>query len=230
MRTLAIGDIHGAATALDALLAHVAPIPQDLLVFLGDYVDRGPDSKGVLDRLIALATSGQPMVCLRGNHELMMLRARHDRSELKMWLGVGGTQAIGSYAVNGMRAHLDSVPPIHWAFLEKGCVDYFETDTHIFVHASVDPSRPLDQQTEMMLFWEFVNAPIRHASGKRVICGHSSQRSGLPLSLLELRRGAKIAVVELGMNHSEEIRALVAITDQARRNMKGWSIARHGSI
>ena len=180
MRTLAIGDIHGASTALDALLATVAPIPQDLLVFLGDYVDRGPDSKGVLDRLIALATAGQPMVCLRGNHELMMLRARHDRSELKMWLGVGGTQAIGSYAVNGMRAHLDSVPPIHWAFLEKGCVDYFETDTHIFVHAGVDPSRPLDEQSEMMLFWEFVNAPIRHASGKRVICGHSSQRSGLP--------------------------------------------------
>ncbi len=180
MRTLAIGDIHGSTAALDTLFEVVAPTPQDLLVFLGDYVDRGPDSKGVLDRLIALATSGQPLVCLRGNHELMMLRARHDRSELKMWLSVGGTQAIGSYAVNGMRAHLDSVPPIHWEFLEKGCVDYFETDTHLFVHARVDPSLPLDRQSESELFWEFVNAPVRHESGKRMICGHSSQRSGLP--------------------------------------------------
>ena len=180
VRTLAIGDIHGATAAFDHLLAAVQPTPQDLLVFLGDYVDRGPDSKGVLDRLIALSTAEQPLVCLRGNHELMMLRARTDRSELKMWLSVGGTQALGSYAVNGLRAHLDSVPEVHWEFLEKGCADYFETDTHIFVHAGVDPSLPMDQQGEMMLFWEFVSNPIRHESGKRVICGHTSQRSGLP--------------------------------------------------
>lgn len=180
MRTLAIGDIHGASGVLDTLLAAVAPAPDDLLVFLGDYVDRGPDSKGVLDRLIGFAIDRRPMVCLRGNHELMMLRSRHDRSELKMWLGVGGTQTLGSYAVNGMRAHLDSVPQIHWDFLERGCVDYFETDTHIFVHANAYAGVPMDEQPEMMLFWEFMNEPVNHASGKRVICGHTSQRNGLP--------------------------------------------------
>jgi serine/threonine protein phosphatase 1 len=180
MRTLAIGDIHGAATALDALLAAVAPTPQDLLVFLGDYVDRGPDSKGVLDRLIALSVSGRPMICLRGNHELMMLRSRTDRSELKMWLSVGGMQALGSYAVNGLPAHPDSIPPFHWEFLERGCVDYFETDTHIFVHANLDSWLPMEEQPEMMLFWEFMNNPVKHLSGKRLICGHTSQRSGVP--------------------------------------------------
>jgi serine/threonine protein phosphatase 1 len=180
MRTLAIGDIHGCSAAFDALLAAVSPAPDDLLVFLGDYVDRGPDSKGVLDRLIALATSGRPLVCLRGNHELMMVQARDNRSELKNWLSVGGTQALGSYAVNGMRANLESVPPIHWEFLDKGCADYFETDTHIFVHARVDPSLPLEDQSESELFWEFMNKPVAHASGKRIICGHSTQRSGLP--------------------------------------------------
>lgn len=180
MRTLAVGDIHGCSAALDALLSAVAPATDDLLVFLGDYVDRGPDSKGVLDRMIALATSGRPLVCLRGNHELMMLRARTDRSELKMWLSVGGTQALGSYAVGGLRAHPESVPPIHWEFLEKGCADYFETDTHIFVHARVDPSLPLADQSEGELFWEFVNLPVNHFSGKRIICGHTSQRNGIP--------------------------------------------------
>src|SRR5256885_14038851 len=92
MRTLAIGDVHGASAALDALLALVRPTPDDFLVFLGDYVDRGPDTRGVLDRLIALGKSHR-CVFLRGNHELMMTRARHDRSALRLWLAVGGAAA-----------------------------------------------------------------------------------------------------------------------------------------
>jgi serine/threonine protein phosphatase 1 len=75
MRTLAIGDIHGCLAALDDLLAAVAPQPDDLLVFLGDYVDRGPDSRGVLDRLIELCRTHR-VVPLRGNHEMMMRYAR----------------------------------------------------------------------------------------------------------------------------------------------------------
>ena len=78
MRTLAIGDVHGASSALDALMNFVKPTADDVLVFLGDYVDRGPDSKGVLDRLMAWSESLQ-MVCLRGNHEQMMLDSRTDR-------------------------------------------------------------------------------------------------------------------------------------------------------
>ena len=178
MRTLAIGDIHGVSAALDALMELVRPTPDDVLVFLGDYVDRGPDSKGVLDRLLAWSQTLQ-LVCLRGNHELMMLDARSGRDELRMWLSVGGLQALASYGRGG-RATLDDVPEEHWNFLEERCGDYFETDTHIFVHANLDPSLPLAHQTEPMLFWEFLAGPIDHISGKTVICGHSSQRGGEP--------------------------------------------------
>src|SRR5262245_47096816 len=181
MRTLAIGDIHGVSAALDALLAAVRPAPDDLLVFLGDYVDRGPDTKGVIDRLIALDKTHR-CVFLRGNHELMMTRARHDRGELRMWLAVGGMPALASYG-SGRPGTLADVPAEHWAFLEQRLVDYHETDTHIFVHASLFPDVPLDEQPELMLFWEFLTEPIRHESGKTVICGHSSQKSGEILDL-----------------------------------------------
>lgn len=179
MRTLAVGDIHGSSAALDALMAVVAPTPNDLLVFLGDYVDRGPDSKGVLDRLLALQQTHR-VVCLRGNHELMMARARHDRSELRMWLSVGGAEALSSYSGPRWANWADAVPPEHWRFLEEGLYDFFETETHLFVHANLNPGDPLDEQTEMMLFWEFLSAPVRHVSGKVMVCGHSTQRSGVP--------------------------------------------------
>jgi serine/threonine protein phosphatase 1 len=186
MRTLAVGDIHGCSTLLDDLLAAVRPTADDLLVFLGDYVDRGPDGRGVIDRLLALRRTHR-VVCLRGNHELMMLRARHDRSEARMWLSVGGTQTLGSYGRSpGRTGTLADVPAEHWEFMERTCVDYYETDTHVFAHAGVDPSLPLGEQDEMWLFWEFLDRtrpPARHVSGKTVVCGHSSQRSGEILDL-----------------------------------------------
>lgn len=180
MRTLAIGDIHGCSSALDAVLAAVRPTPDDLLVFLGDYVDRGPDSKGVIDRLMALKRTHR-VVCLRGNHEVMMLDARRNPSELRNWLSVGGAQTMSSYVPAGAwRASFDHVPAEQWEFLEDGLYDYFETDTHIFVHATLEPTTPLAEQDDLYLFWEFVNSPVRHASGKIMVCGHSSQRNGLP--------------------------------------------------
>lgn len=183
MRTLAFGDIHGASIQLDALLAAVRPRPDDRLVFLGDYVDRGPDSRGVLDRLIEVRNVHPNAVFLRGNHELMMTRARKDRGEMRMWLSVGGAQALASYGqAPGRNGKLSDVPDEHWDFLE-GCRDYFETHSHLFVHANLDPELPPDEQGELMLFWEFLTGPIRHVSGKTVICGHTSQKSGRVLDL-----------------------------------------------
>jgi len=179
MRTLAVGDIHGSSAALDALMEVVRPTRDDLLVFLGDYVDRGPDTRGVIDRLIVWQESLR-IVCLRGNHELMMARSRWDQSERRMWLSVGGVAAIQSYLVEGSRATLDAIPPRHWQFLERGLSDFFETETHLFVHANLDPTVPLAEQTELMLFWEFLAEPVRHESGKIMVCGHSTQRNGLP--------------------------------------------------
>ena len=182
MRTLAIGDIHGCTAQLDALLAAVAPTAADLLVFLGDYVDRGPDSRGALDRLIALQQSHRA-VCLRGNHELMMVRSRDDAGERKMWLQVGGADTLASYGSGGRLGKLAAVPEAHWQFLEHDCVNWFETADAVFVHAGLTPGATMDEQTEQFLFWEFLDpaSPPAHPAGKRVVCGHTAQKSGVPL-------------------------------------------------
>ena len=84
-RTIAIGDIHGCSTALAALLQAIDPQPDDTIITLGDYVDRGIDSKGVLDQLIALADRCR-LVPLLGNHDEMMLHARDGRGDFQFWL------------------------------------------------------------------------------------------------------------------------------------------------
>ena len=186
MRTIAVGDIHGCSTALDALLAVVKPTADDRLVFLGDYVDRGPDTKGVLDRVIGLTRTHPHTVCLRGNHEIMMAAARADRDYRQNWLSVGGDAALLSYAPAGRPpVSLADVPDDHWAFLESGLADWLETDTHIFVHANLYPELALDEQPELMLYWEFLVGPIGHVSGKTVVVGHSTQPGGRPRDLAD---------------------------------------------
>ena len=181
MRVLAIGDIHGCLGPLDDLLAWVKPEPDDVLITLGDYVDRGPDSRGVLDRLIALKKT-RPVICLRGNHELMMLDAwRGGTSEKKMWLGVGGVQTLGSYGpAPGRSGTFDDVPAEHWHFLQNELVDYHERDLFIFVHAGVLNGFEMDEQPDVALFWDFLGEAMRHHSKKTVICGHTSQKTGQP--------------------------------------------------
>lgn len=185
MRTLAIGDIHGCRTTLDHLLSFVNPLPGDTIITLGDYVDRGPDSKGVIDKLIELRVGGQ-LIPLRGNHEIMMLGAHEGGSDdVRFWLACGGVEAIESYSNSVSAPTLEDVPETHWHFIKHTCSDWYETDTHIFVHANLHPEKPTGEQTTEYLHWEHC-APLwhrPHMSGKVMICGHTEQRSGQPLVL-----------------------------------------------
>jgi serine/threonine protein phosphatase 1 len=182
MRTLAIGDIHGCSRALNGLLDMVHPGPDDLVVTLGDYVDRGPDSRGVLDRLLGLPARCRH-VALRGNHDQMMLDARTDLDALRDWLQCGGRETLQSYGTAGKEGMLADVPVEHWDFLESVCVPYFETDTHLFVHANLYPDLPLAEQPTYMLYWEKLHDAGPHVSGKTVVVGHTAQKSGVPLDL-----------------------------------------------
>lgn len=177
MRTLAIGDIHGCRRSLEALAEIVGFTESDTVVTLGDYVDRGPDSKGVIDFLIDLGNRST-LIHLRGNHEIMMAQARVSREALTGWLGVGGDATMDSY---GGKTFL-SVPDTHWKFLETSLA-YHENDTHFFVHANASPDIPLKDQPDFMLYWEFFEDPPPHESGKIMVCGHSSQKSGLPKNI-----------------------------------------------
>jgi serine/threonine protein phosphatase 1 len=185
-RTVAIGDIHGCAAALAALVEAIHPGPEDTLVVLGDYIDRGPDSRGVLDQLIALAGRCR-LVPLLGNHEEMLLAALSDREVLRGWLSCGGVEALLSYGWSPggpRRALADWIPPAHLEFL-AACLPYHETDTHFFVHAGYLPDLPLDRQPAEALRWRVASraTAIPHQSGKVAIVGHTPQRSGKILDL-----------------------------------------------
>jgi serine/threonine protein phosphatase 1 len=181
MRVLAIGDIHGCSQALDTLLSAVCPGPEDLIITLGDYVDRGPDSRGVLDRLCQLTETGR-LVALKGNHDQMMLEARGDPEKEEDWLLCGGKPTLASYAQFGLGGVLEDVPDSHWHFLER-CLPYYEIDSHFFVHANAYADLPLADQPEYMLLWEPLADPGAHESGKIMVCGHTAQNSGVPLHL-----------------------------------------------
>ena len=179
MRTLAIGDIHGCRKALEYLLHVVSPTPTDVVVTLGDYVDRGPDSRGVIDTLIALRGEIQ-LITLKGNHEIMMESARSDSRAETGWMNpfVGGDATMESYGT----CDLDEIPESHWDFIAD-CAPSWENESHLFVHANVEPHLSLEDQPADTLYWDRFDNRGPHISGKIMICGHTSQRSGVPVNL-----------------------------------------------
>jgi serine/threonine protein phosphatase 1 len=177
-RTIAIGDIHGCSRALGALIKAIEPAADDTLILLGDYVDRGPDSKGAIELLLELESRCR-VVPLVGNHELMLLDAVQNSFVLGPWLECGGAATVRSYD-----GKLSNIPPQHLAFLRRG-KRYYETSTHFFVHANYAPDVALDEQPDFLLFWEHLqfHIPAPHENGKRAIVGHTAQKSGEILDL-----------------------------------------------
>ena len=140
-RTIAIGDVHGCSAALQMLLDAIEPGSQDTLITLGDHIDRGPDSRGVLNLLIELASCCD-LIPLLGNHEEMLLACLADHTVLRTWLSCGGTKTLLSYgwAPSGTRRRLtDFIPQEHWLFFPD-CRNYHETGSHVFLHAGYVPN------------------------------------------------------------------------------------------
>ena len=190
VRVYAIGDVHGRADLLQQLLTVIdvdlerSRPERAIQVFLGDYVDRGPNSRAVLDLLIERSRSHET-VCLKGNHEVFLLDVLDDPVRLQDWRHYGGLLTLMSYGVTPtmnptpeeqvelMEGLKRAIPPEHLAFLQQlpssfACGDFF------FVHAGVKPGVPLDRQREEDLLWirdEFLNSDERF--GKYVVHGHT---------------------------------------------------------
>jgi serine/threonine protein phosphatase 1 len=179
-RLIAIGDIHGCDRALRGLIAAIAPTPSDTLVMLGDYIDRGPNSKAVIDLLVQLSRRTQ-VVAVMGNHEEMMLSVLSGEIDHNVWLKHGGLSTLDSYGFNGDRNFL---PPDHFEFFQS-LVDFYETEGFFFTHASYDPLLPLDRQPIEQLRWHSLreNVPGPHVSGKTAIVGHTANLDALCIDL-----------------------------------------------
>jgi serine/threonine protein phosphatase 1 len=178
MRTLAIGDIHGCHTALQTLFTYVNIAPADKIIFLGDYIDRGPASREVVETLLELSQKCS-VVFIRGNHEVMILDARADPLQNCSWQSYGGVETLFSYGANYKEDWIARIPESHWKFFEL-TRKYYETGSDIFVHACLDAQLDLKDQSDDFLFWEPFNKIAPHQSGKRIVCGHTQQKNGIP--------------------------------------------------
>lgn len=174
-RTIAIGDIHGCLAAFDSLLAAIDPTPDDTIVTLGDYVDRGPNSKGVIDRLLELEQKVK-LVALRGNHEDMLLEVLSGTIPPYSWLNHGGVDTMDSY---GFVGNLNCIPKEHLDFFDR-LPSYFENESHFCVHANYDEELSLDDQPLDLLRWTKISQrlPGPHVSGKKAVVGHTHDRDG----------------------------------------------------
>ena len=175
--TFAVPDLHGRYDLLQAALAAIDDrAASGTVVFLGDYVDRGPASADILERLMAGPPDGWRWVCLKGNHEAMMTLALRNPDRLDWWVENGGAATIDSYEgrherVAGHLPWIEALPTIH-------------VDAHrVFVHAGVDCAVPLDQQSDKTLLWKRYPCDMAEGhAGRHVVHGHHPDPDG-PLCL-----------------------------------------------
>lgn len=189
-RLYAVGDIHGCADLLDALHKAIeddagrASATRWIIVYLGDYVDRGPDSRRVIDRLIDWPMPRFEPIFLKGNHEAFMMRFLDDASVGELWLCNGGAATLASYGIGGVRTRAAdiravqatlraSLPETHRRFLEALRLTHVEDD-YLFVHAGIRPGIALEAQDERDLLWirdEFLHT--QEPFSKVVVHGHT---------------------------------------------------------
>jgi len=198
MRIYVVGDIHGHLESLQEVLRKIRadiesrPVSEALTVFVGDYVDRGLDSRAVIDALMRETGIGTK-ITLRGNHEEVMLAALDNAEGMRRWCQIGGVQTLFSYGVDvqelmrgrgfetARTALLAALPASHLNWL-RGLPIRYETEGYFFCHAGINPDRPLDAQRDADLLWvrdRFIRDERRFP--KIIVHGHS------PVERIEVR-------------------------------------------
>jgi serine/threonine protein phosphatase 1 len=224
-RAYAVGDIHGRLDLLEPLLDKIAddararPSKRTYIVFLGDLIDRGPDSAGVVERLRNYRPDFATPVFLAGNHEEVMLRVLGGEPEiLRDWLKFGGAECLASYGVDSsaltrmepdkaLELMRSRVPAAHIDFLES-FADTFRFGDYLFVHAGIRPGIPLDEQDQFDLRW--IREPFlsgTHEHGPIVVHGHTI--------VTKVEERAHRICIDTGAYHSGILTA-VGIEDEER--------------
>jgi serine/threonine protein phosphatase 1 len=179
--TFAIGDVHGCLDKLrrllDACAAYAGARPARY-VMLGDYIDRGPDSRGVIELLMRWqADAPGTVICLRGNHEQLAIDAHRSAAAMPLWLRNNGETTQRNYPETGGRIRDDHLA---WLAALPFCHD---DGLRFFVHAGVDLTRPLDAQDEEVMLWmrePFLSDSDRIDCGRLIVHGHTPRKDGKP--------------------------------------------------
>jgi serine/threonine protein phosphatase 1 len=172
-KTYAVADLHGRFDLLEAAFSAISSHAKDepfKIVTLGDYVDRGPQSRQIIEHLIAAQSAGMKLICLKGNHEDMMHETLTVPLDPNWWVGNGGETTLKSYNNEVPSTHL------HWI---KNLPTTHIDEHRVFVHAGVDPTRALDEQTEEFMLWYRYSdgADIGHGD-RHVVHGHTPNPRG----------------------------------------------------
>ena len=190
-RAYAVGDVHGCLALLEDLLAKIEtdlaerPVGEAYLIFVGDLIDRGPDSAGVIERLRRYEPRGLRTIFLMGNHEEYLLRILSgERGKLDSWLTYGGKECVESYGLSSEQLIVlpegealallrRTVPESHRRFIES-FADTFRFGDYLFVHAGIRPGLALEEQSRADLRW--IREPFLDDSGEHgfvVVHGHT---------------------------------------------------------
>lgn len=176
MATYAIGDIHGSLIALRTLFEYHTFSPDDTIVFLGDYVDKGTHTCSVINWLLNKQEEYN-FVFIQGNHEIMMLSALNNKDKFFDWTWFGGKQTLQSYRIKEYDNWEHKIPSTHWDFIRNG-LPYHQIEDTIFVHAGLTPNVPLLEQNRHELFWKKYEFPEAYSDTNLVICGHTARKNG----------------------------------------------------
>ncbi len=171
MRKIAISDIHGCNRTFNELLKKIKFNKNDVLYLLGDYIDRGPDSKGVIDTILNFSKNGFQINCLKGNHEEQILKAKKDRDAYLDWQYWGGKQTMSSFGTDDIH----QIPKKYWDFFEN-LEYYFETDNYILAHAGLnfEMENPLEGKYSMMWIRDWYNEiNYQWLENRIIIHGHT---------------------------------------------------------
>lgn len=165
-RYIAITDIHGELGKLESVLSKIDTRPDDIFVFMGDYIDRGPNSKEVIDKIL-LQNNTNKCVYLIGSHEYAYLHSKEDEYYNFLFWNYGGPATVKSYG------SFENIGKTHGEFF-KSLKFYYLTDRYLFVHAGINPEYPLDKQDETDLVYirhKFIHS--EHKLPQKIIFGHT---------------------------------------------------------
>ncbi|RNI25033.1 metallophosphoesterase [Rufibacter latericius] len=207
MSRYAISDIHGCAKTFKYMVEEVLHLRnRDSLFLLGDYIDRGPDSKGVLDYILKLIRNGYKVYALSGNHEYMMLRARENLAYNTFWLTNGGKETLESFRVET----IESIKSVYWDLLEQLEL-YMVLDDYLLVHAGFNFAISNPERDKHTLLWarEF-EVDKQKLGNRRIIHGHTP----LPLEQIKysLRKPvSNVLNIDAGCVFKSQLGYLVAL-------------------
>lgn len=198
MPQFAISDIHGCAKTFDALLNEIQLSPSDELFLLGDYIDRGPDSKGVIDRIMQLEQDGYQVECLMGNHEQMLLDAitTDDPFANDIWSANGGEQTLESFGLQ-KTDKLGLIPADYLRFMSRLGL-YKELNGYILVHAGLnfEAPNPLEDTEAMLWIRGFENSVDQEWLNGRVLVHGHTPRAAAQIKL-QLKKLSSVSVLNI---------------------------------